>query len=115
MLEPTAKTDMVDGKPTDIPPTNSESLTSLNYECSSMSSAYASIETTSTNLDNRLHDEDYFPKSDTSSSIDTYWGLPAASSLLIDEEDKIDALNHSREKMSVSQSMTFNGSKGKEN
>lgn len=110
MLEPTAKTDMADGKPTEIPQTNTESFNSLSYENDSMSSAYASIETTSTNLDPRLHDEHYFPKSDTSSSINTYWGLPAASSLLIDEEDKIDALNHSREKIAMSQSMTFNGS-----
>jgi len=89
MLEPTAKIDMADGKPTEIPQTNTESFNSLSYENNSMSSAYPSIETTSTNLDPRLHDEHYFPKSDTSSSINTYWGLPAASSLLIDEEDKI--------------------------
>lgn len=107
MLEPTAKTDMADDKPTEI----TESFKSLSNENNSISSTYASMETTSTNLDPHLHDEHYFPKSDTSSSINTYWGLPAASSLLIDEEDKIDALNHSKEKMAMSQSMTFNGSK----
>lgn len=110
MLEPTAKTDIVDGKPTEIASENTESLTSLS-EKNSLSLAYTSIETTSTNINPRLHDEHFFPKSDTSSSINTYWGLPAASSLLIDEEDKIDALNHSKEKLAMSQSMTFNGSK----
>lgn len=100
---------MGDSKPIDI----GENFQSLNDQNSL--SAYASAESSPTqsngdqmkqNVDLRLIDEPYFPKSDTSSSINTYWGLPAASSLLIDEEDKRDALEHSREKLSQSQSFS---------
>jgi len=115
MLEPTTKTESstADSRPMEI--TDSNTYLSMNHEQNSLS-AYASAETSPTQLtslgskpDMRLVDEPIFPKSDTSSSINTYWGLPPASSLLIDEEDKIDALEHSREKLS--QSKSFNTSK----
>jgi len=108
---------MGDSKPIDIV----ENYQSLNYEQNSLS-AYASAESSPTqtdeikvqdnnNIDIRLCDEPYLncPKSDVSSEINTYWGLPPASSLLIDEEDKLDALEHSREKLS--QSKSFHDSK----
>ena len=98
---------MGDSKPTEIL-SEMQSLTSLNYERDSLS-AYVSAESSPSQIDERLTDEPCFPKSDTSSSINTYWGLPPASSLLIDEEDKQDALNHSRDKMS--QSKSFHDSK----
>lgn len=103
---------MGDSKPIDIV----ENYQSLNYEQNSLS-AYASAESSPTQTDEvkvhennqidiRLVDEPYLncPKSDVSSEINTYWGLPPASSLLIDEEDKLDALEHSREKLSQSKS-----------
>lgn len=89
---------MGDSKPIEILP----EMTSLNYEQNSLS-AYVSAESSPSQIDVRLVDEPYFPKSDNN-SLNTYWGLPPASSLLIDEEDKQDALNHSREKMSQSKS-----------
>jgi len=103
---------MGDSKPIEI----GDNYQSLNCEQNSLS-AYASAESSpcQTNgiiADHRLIDEPDFPKSDTSCSINTYWGLPAATSLLIDEEDKLDALEHSREKLS--QSKSFNDAKFEE-
>lgn len=99
---------MGDSKPIEIGE-NFQSLSSLNYEQNSLS-AYASAESSPTQSnehekDFRLIDEPCFPKADDkTSAINTYWGLPPASSLVIDEEDKLDALNYSREKMSQSKS-----------
>ncbi len=112
MLEPTTTTDTQtqrDSKPIEI--LSCEQMTSL--------SAYASAESSPTNeyslsgkpgLLPEINDEPCpFPKAD-SAPLNTYWGLPPATSLLIDEEDKLDALEHSREKLSMSKS--FNNTKG---
>lgn len=103
-------------KPIDIDTNNLQSLTSDQKDSLS---AYASAESSPSqldanqmpksayNVDMRLVDEPYLnciQTTDASSSgINTYWGLPPASSLLIDEEDKKDALEHSR----LSQSKSF--------
>lgn len=129
MLEPT-KTDITldrnlsstsqgDSKPIEI-----SDDTDFNNQINQYNSlsAYASAESSPNNEyslnnksrpDSRLTDEPYFQKADESlSSINTYWGIPPATSLLIDEEDKLSALEHSKEKMSMSMSMSsFNSSK----
>lgn len=125
MLEPTAKIEpSMDEKSTNSKPIeiseNYESLTSLNtYEQNSLS-AYASAESSPSQTKSMIYkpdiklDEPMFPKVDPSCPINSYWGLPAATSLLIDEEDKIDALNASKEKI-MSQSKSFpNNSKDSE-
>lgn len=97
---------MGDSKPIEI----GDNFQSLNCEQNSLS-AYASAESSPTSChdinkkDFRLVDEPCFPQADDKiSAINTYWGLPPASSLVIDEEDKLDALEYSREKMSQSKS-----------
>ncbi len=109
MLEPTMTTS-TDTHATTAPPhcDSSKPIEILNSEQMASLSAYASAESSPTN-DYRLVDEPCFPKADAA-PLNTYWGLPPATSLLIDEEDKLDALEHSREKLSMSKS--FNNTKG---
>lgn len=101
---------MGDSKPIDIADSNFQSLNDQNslsaYESAESSPSQNNGEQMKTNIDIRLVDEPYLNciKSEESSEINTYWGLPPASSLLIDEEDKTDALEYSREKLSQSKS-----------
>lgn len=108
-------------KPIDIDTNNLGSVTS---EHKDSLSAYASAESSPSQLDAdqmpkskysvdmRLVDEPYLrcqTDETNTSGINTYWGLPPASSLLIDEEDKKDALEHSK----LSQSRSFYDTNGK--
>ena len=81
-----------------------DSLTSLTNNEQSLS-AYASAESSPNQHGGLVSTEDtfsmnelVFTKTESSCSINTYWGLPPASSLLIDENDKLDAIRASAEK-----------------
>ena len=109
---------MGDSKPIDI---HTENALQCGSEPRDSLSAYASAESSPSqagaaaaasgrdSVDLRLLDEPYLASEVAAGEINTYWGLPPASSLLIDEEDKRDALEHSK----MSQSKSFYDSSGK--
>jgi hypothetical protein len=108
MLEPTVKSSEVLIKLNSIEANTIETIKPTENMDSLMTnenslSAYASAESSPYYYDNVASELMLYPRTESScGSLNTYWGLPPASSLLIDENDKIEAIKASEEKANKS-------------